>query len=195
MNEVPIPASDDVGQIIQRFEALYDVPAYVRRAQRVQLLYDQLVARCRKQRDEWLTMVRIRLGMLQALAGAWTALRPHVVDDDQLRLLAELAATLQPQLRVPVEPTSSARALRQALAELHDSIARFNQRWDAFLRGVDVTEVNEGRTGYNRYYVLEKECALRSSVVARHGFQPLPALTVEELFVVLPLLPVPQLAR
>jgi hypothetical protein len=53
--------------------------------------------------------------------------------------------------------------------------------------------VNGLREGYNRYYLLEKECALRSPRLARQGFVRLPAVTVDDLAAQLPPLPVPQL--
>jgi hypothetical protein len=62
-----------------------------------------------------------------------------------------------------------------------------------FLHTVNVTPVNELRAAYNRYYLLEKECALRSVRLARQGFRRLEPLTVEELALLLPLLPVPEL--
>jgi hypothetical protein len=62
-----------------------------------------------------------------------------------------------------------------------------------FLANVDLTAVNELREGYNRYYVLEKECAVRSARIARQGFTPLPPLTHDELMSQFPLLPVPRL--
>jgi hypothetical protein len=77
--------------------------------------------------------------------------------------------------------------------ELAESLERFNRRWLEFLRGVDVGPVNELRDGYNRYYLLEKECALRSPRLARQGFTRLEPLTVAELTALLPPLPVPQL--
>jgi hypothetical protein len=75
------------------------------------------------------------------------------------------------------------------LAELRESLELFNRRWDAFLPTLDLRHVNELRDGYNRYFVLEKECAVRSARVAREGFVPLSPLTVQELFRHLPLLP------
>jgi hypothetical protein len=51
------------------------------------------------------------------------------------------------------------------------------------------------RDGYNRYYLLEKECALRSARVAREGFVRLAPLTLDDIRKMLPLLPVPTLAR
>jgi hypothetical protein len=192
VDDLPILGRDE-HKIFKQILGQYDVPAYVRRARQVQDGYDQLIARCLRQRDEWLPLVRSRLGTLQALAGDWGKLRPCLADDDQVRTLAQLHADLEPRLRLPVEPTSSARHLRQALRELTDSLERFNRRWRTFLPSVDLTWINDLRAGYNRYYVLEKECAVRSARVARQGFQVLPRLTVEDLFAVLPPLPVPQL--
>ena len=57
---------------------------------------------------------------------------------------------------------------------------------------LDLSGINELRDGYNRYYVLEKEFAVRSARVARHGFVPLEPVTSGVLFELLPLLPVPR---
>jgi hypothetical protein len=179
--------------LLKTFEAQYDAPAYVRRARQVEDAWDGVLHRCRQQRDEWLVMVRTRLGLLRGLAGDWGPLGPWLADGDQVAVLEHLEALLQPRLRAPVEPTSSGRALRRALRELTDSLERFNRRWQAFLPGVDLTQVNELRDGYNRYYLLEKECAVRSARVARQGFRRLEPLTTEALAAVLPPLPVPRL--
>jgi len=96
---------------------------------------------------------------------------------------------------VAIEPTSSSRTLYRALRELTESIERFNRRWRELLQKVDLTKVNELREGYNRYYVLEKECALRSPRLARQGYSPLPPVTVEELRALLPPLAVPELRK
>ena len=74
-----------------------------------------------------------------------------------------------------------------------ESIRRFNGRWLEFLEKIDLTPVNELRASYNRYYLLEKECAMRSARLARQGFVRLSLLSVAELAVVLPALPVPHL--
>jgi hypothetical protein len=163
-------------RLFQEFAARYDVPAYVRRARRMQEAFDDLVARCRKQREEWLDMVRIHTRAARALAGptpdGWLAL-------------------LRSALDLPVAETvpASPRKLRQALCELQESVERFNCRWRRFLSEVDLTAVNELRDGYNRCYILEKECALRSARLARIGFQPMKPVTVEDLLALLPLLP------
>jgi hypothetical protein len=188
VDEVPILGRGDDRQIFNEFFAHYDAPAYVRRARKVQEAFDQLVDRCRRKRDEWLQMVRIRLGLLRALAGDWAALRSWL-GEGPIALLRRLEADLKPRLRVPVEPNTSERALRRALAELTESIERFNRRWLAFLSTVDLAPVNEVRDGYNRFYLLEKECAVRSPRLARQGFQRLEPLTTADLTAFLPPLP------
>jgi hypothetical protein len=183
----------DPDQAAKLVAGQYDAPAYARRGQQMQNALDALLAQCRRQREEWLDMVRLRLGVLQALAGAWSALRPFLADDAQVRILEQLAAELKPSLRLPVEATTSARRLGHALDELRGSLNRFNRRWPAYLATVDLTRVNQLIDGYNRYYVLEKECVVRSAPLARHGFTPHELLSVAGLTALMPQLPVPAL--
>jgi hypothetical protein len=191
VSDIPIPSREDGRQAFNEVLAHYDGPAYMRRARRVQGSYDQLLDECRRQRDEWLALVRIRLGRLRALAGAWDALLPHLADDGQLRLLEGLWADLNPHLRAPVAVNASPGALRKALCELNASIERFNGRWLAFVRGLDLTALNAERADYNRY-LLEKECAVRSPYIARAGYKPLEPLTADDVLAVLPVLPAPR---
>jgi hypothetical protein len=193
VSDIHIPSREDGRQAFNELLAQYDGPAYLRRARRVQAAYDQLLDQCRRQRDEWLAMVRVRLGTLRGLAGAWEALAPHLADEGQTRLLEELWAALDPHPRLPVEPTTSARALRAAVRELGESAQRFNRRWLAFVGGLDLTALNDERAKYNRYYLLEKECAVRSPYIARAGYKPLDPLTHEEVLAALPPLTVPAL--
>ena len=171
----------------------YDGPAFARRARHVENAYTILLESCRTQRDKLLKFVRIRLGLLHALAGDWTALRPFVADDDQLRILQDLFTALEPRLRINIDRVTSRRSLRRAFEELVESLATFNRRWDKCLAELDLTGVNALREGYNRWYVLEKEFAVRSPAVARQGFKPLPPLTADDIRAALPSLPIPRL--
>lgn len=193
MEEEIILARDETSEAFKQFLSRFDAPAYIRRARGVQAALEQLHEHCRRQRAEWSEMVRLRIGMIHALAGNWDNLRPLLADEEQLDILRYQLAALAATLRAPVEPTTSARVLRRALRELRDSLERFNQRWQTFLANVDLSTVNELREGYNRYYVLEKECAVRSARIARQGFTPLPPLTLAEIESQFPLLPVPRL--
>lgn len=188
MDDVSIPGSEAkearavLGQLGE--------PAFVRRGRLVQAAFEQVLARCRHQRREWLDMVRLRLGQLRCLAGGWDALGP-LLSRDEIAALAALHDELQPVLRLPTEPTTSLRSLRSALAELTESMSRFNRRWEEYLRAVDLRPVNDARADYNRFYVLEKECLVRSHAIARAGFRRLEPLTTPDLFAALPLLSVP----
>lgn len=191
MNDLPQLSSDD-DRLMKQLLGHYDVPAYVRRARRVQEGFDDLLARCRKQRDEWLELVRIRLGTLHALVQSWSALQPWLADERQVIVLQELHTLLKPQLRAPIEPTTSSWRLRRALRELQESLHRFNRRWQLYLEELDLSAVNAEREGFNRYYVLEKECAVRSAVLARQGFCRLTPITKEQIAAILPELPIPK---
>jgi hypothetical protein len=174
--------------------AQFDAPAYVRRARQVEQAYEELLALCRRHREECLGMVRLRIGLLRALAGEWESLRPLVADEGQVILLRDLHDLLSPQLRAPLEATSSPRELRRALAELQESIDRANRRWARFLDSLDLAPLNELRQNYNRYYLLEKECVVRSPRAARPGFRPLEILTRDHLAALFPPLPRPATA-
>lgn len=195
MDDLPALGRDDERHFFNQFAAHYAAPAYVRRAQQVQESLDRLLAQCRQQRDDWLQMVRVFLGLLRAHASDWAALLPCLADASQVEVLQQLHADLDPQPVRGVETTTSLRTLRQALRELCEGIERFNRRWRGYLQKVDLSQVNALREGYNRYYLLEKECAIRSARLARLGYHPLQPLTLDELAVHLPLLPVPQMKR
>jgi len=192
-DDILVLGGGEVQDGVKRFLARYDAPAYARRARRVEEALEQLLGRCRQQREEWLMMVRLHLGTLHGLAGGWDGLRPYLAGDEQTKVLQHLHETLQPRLQVAITPTSSARRLAAALRDLVFSLERFNRRWQDFLESVDLTPVNELRDGYNRYYLLEKECAMRSARLARQGYAPLLPLTLQSLLDLLPPLPVPRI--
>lgn len=193
MNDASSADRDHDGRVFQEVLGLYDAPAYVRRGRQVQEAFDGFLARCRRQRDEWLPLVRTRLALLHALAGDWKRLGPWLADEHEEDRLRGLYLSLRPQLRVQVTTTSSKRSLQRALRELVESVEHFNRRWLRFLRGLDLTPVNAAREAYNRYYLLEKECAVRSPRVASQYFHRLEPLTLDQVAALLPPLPVPRL--
>lgn len=186
-------SSDDTGTL-QQLAAIGGAPAFMVRAARTQEALERVLRPGRHQRGEWLQMVRLRLGTVHALAGDWPALRPLLADEQQLKLLQQLYADLQPCLKAPPAPTASQKILRRALLELLESLEYFNQRWRKYLHGVDLTHVNQAREKYNKYYLLEKECVVRSPALARREWRPLEPVAIADLFRWLPLLPVPVLA-
>lgn len=188
----PVARPDDDEQIVREMIGRWGAPAFMRRARRVEDSYQRLVDGLVKQRLELLAMVGLRLGQLLALAGDWTLLAEWVCPSD-LVALQELYLELQPRLRMPLTPTSSSRALRAALVELRESLEYFNARWQAILAGLDLAPLNAEREAYNRYYLLEKECALGSARIARAGFRPMPLLDRSVLSSMFPCLTVPRI--
>jgi hypothetical protein len=194
MENVALGGDMDARQL-NELASLFDAPAYIRRARAVHEALVMLLDRCRGRREEWLLMPRIRLGTLRAQAGTFDALSPWLATPAEVAVLESLEARIEPRLRVRPERTDSPGVLRRGLGRLVESVNRFNARWSAYLGKLDLRPVNELRDKYNRYYVLEKACSLRSDVLARQGFVPMPPLGVEEVLGHLPLLPVPKLAR
>src|SRR5262245_40628845 len=72
---------DPDGAIRGQILGLDGPPAFMRRARQVQDAQDAILERCRRQREEWLHMVRLRLATLAALAGDWQLLRGCLGDD------------------------------------------------------------------------------------------------------------------
>jgi hypothetical protein len=191
MDDIPILGHGEDQRLFKQFLATYDAPAYVRRARQVQEAFDQVIARGQRQRDEWLFMVRLRLGLFHGLAGDFATLAPCLANTEQVQILRDLIAMLKPRLRTSVQPTASARILKRSLCQFVGSVERFNRRWHAYLSTIDLRQVNALREAYNRYYLVEKECALRSIRLARQGYEPLAPLTVADVAAILPTLPVP----
>lgn len=178
MEDILIPTRNDPQ--FQYVVAQFGGPAFMRRAQRAENALADLLQHLRDARHELLAMVRLRLGQLHALAGGWGQLARFVAAES-LTELRRLFDELNPHLRVPIEPATNAGTIRAALADLQESINRFNGRWREMLATTDLSEVNRRRDEYNRWYVLEKECFVGSAKIARQGFRQLEMVTVAEL--------------
>jgi hypothetical protein len=184
------PASEDDRQLFQKLLGLYDAPAFVRRVRRLEDAERILADHLRRKRDEYLKMVRLRVGQLRALAGNWDSLG-SLLQPESIVALHALHEELRPELRMPLAPTRSLRALSAPLAELEESIAVFNLRWQKYVADFDIAPINALREGYNKHYLIEKECAVGNPRVARIGFRRREPLTHAELFEQFPLLVMP----
>ncbi len=188
VEELPFLGQECDNRLVQQFIAQGGAPAFLNRAAQVQAAWHDVLNKCRRQRDQWLVMVRLNLAIIRSLAGEWRQLRCWL-DEAHLTALQDLYETLQPELRGTMEATTSPHRLRRALVELAESIERFNQRWRRFLAEVDLQPINLLRDKYNQYYLLEKECIVGSPALARRGFEPLAPLTLADLEDALPYLP------
>jgi hypothetical protein len=172
--------------------AQYDAPAYVRRARGVEAALENLLERGRRQRREWLFGVRLNLGFLRPSVRSWTDLRPLLADDQQVEILEQLHSEAgDPE--APMTGPADNRGRRRALVRLRGSVERFNRRWLAYVDKLDLGDLNRLRDGYNRYYLLEKECAVGPARLLPQLFRKLPPLTHADVLAELPPLPIPRM--
>ena len=173
---------------IRELLGLFDVPAFARRGQDVEHSRFRLRHRLEQVRSGMLDMVRLRLKQWAAACpGPDLALTIFRARIDDLWLLA----------RVPAPPwarsAESPRRLRVIGRDLITSVERFNRRWNTHLSGIDLEPLNGQIRNYNKYYVLEKECVLKSTRLAARNFVPKVAVTMDDLRAEHPTLPVPEL--
>jgi len=184
--------SDERGHaLFEKDVPLIDAPAFVRRARQVEAASTALVENCARERMRLLEMPRMRLARLFALAPGDSDPSFLYCDHEDFKYLQRLHHEWQPRLIVPLSPARTATELKRAIAELGASFERFNRRWLKLLNDIDLSLINRLREDYNRFYLLEKECALRSTRIARDGFHPLEPVTMQSLLAEFPLLMVP----
>jgi len=183
-------AEEDPSREVGGILAAFDAPAFVRRARQVEDAWTMLLDRCRFEQKRLLELPRMRLGRLMALAVP-RSLLADLIPVAELQRLEQLHSEWNPQLRSIVKPSRSGKELAVPLSDLARSFERFNRRWSKFLNELELEPINRLRRNYNRFYLLEKECALFSSRIAHDGFVPLQAISTDDLFAEFPLLPVP----
>jgi hypothetical protein len=169
----------------------FDAPAFVRRARGVEDAWGTLLDGCRGERRRLLEMPRMRLARFFALGQFSRQIPLSICNTDDLTYLRGLHQEWKPQLRAVVRAARSTAELERAKDDLARSFRRFNERWSKYLHEFDLAPINRLRDGYNRFYLLEKECALWSSRIAQQGFQPLKFATVADLFEEFPVLRIP----
>jgi hypothetical protein len=180
---VPFEAGDPE---MRELLGLFDAPAFARRALDLEYSLARLRARCQRQRDEMLGMVRLRLRQwAQAVTGpdAWVGNFDAPVDS-----LWPLSGAEPPVWAAQSASSSRQRAAARALVA---SLLRFNNRWSRFLTELDFSYINNLIEQYNRYYVFEKECCVGSARIAAQHFRPKETVSRERLLAEFPPLPVP----
>lgn len=171
----------------QTLLGLFDTPAYVKRALAMQAALASFERQCQSRRYEWQEGVRMRLRSWNAAS----ALKPAFAGSlgariiEQIRELNEQLLADEPATSSWAKPMSASAAWKDLL----ESVERFNQRWSKFAEAIDASHVNRLIDGYNRHYVIEKEFAIRSSILAQRGFQPLAMVTPIWILDRFPLLP------
>jgi hypothetical protein len=187
-NQPSWPAGNsDAEADVKDLLGLFDVPAFARRGQDLEFAVRRLHDRCRAARESMLDMVRMRLGQWStAVTGpaAWKLVFARSIEP-----LWTLSGAKPPHWANQAAPI---RRQKLIAGHLQSSVLRFNRRWTQYLGRLNLDPTNQLIDQYNRYYVLEKECAMGSPRLALRHFSPVPLLTTESLLHDHPCLPVPE---
>jgi hypothetical protein len=184
----PPTLNADIETEVKELMGLFDLPAFARRGQDLEIVLRRLHERCRRTRGEMLDMVRLRLRQWsRAVDGptAWSG-----VFNRSIEPLWPLAEAEEPAWADSLAPI---RRRRLIASDLKSAVLRFNRRWTQFLERLNLEPANAVISQYNRYYVLEKECVMGSPRLAARHFTSVPQLTTEMLANDHPTLPVPDL--
>lgn len=162
---------------------MFDVPAFARRGQELEFTLSRLHERLVRERNSMLDMVRVRIRQWSRVA----------VSPDDGRTVHKIAVSewlVESGAEAPVWSATQGPDRKRSVAakELVASVERFNRRWSRFLDELPVDRFNAMIDGYNRYYLLEKECAFGSARLAARSFRPHERLTPEVLRGMHPLL-------
>jgi hypothetical protein len=184
----PPTLNADIETEVKEMMGLFDLPAFARRGQDLEITLKRLHERCRNARGQLLDMVQLRLRQWsRAVTGpdAWSCAFTHSIEP-----LWPLAGAEQPRWAEVPAP----RSRRLSIAgDLNAAVLRFNRRWRQFLERLNLEPTNALIDQYNRYYLLEKECVMGSARLAARHFQPVTELTPMTLLNDHPTLPVPEL--
>jgi hypothetical protein len=188
MERSPPTLNADFETELKEMMGLFDVPAFARRGQHLEITLRNLHDRCRRARGQLLDMVQLRLRQWsRAVTGPdeWSTVFTCPIEP-----LWPLAAAERPTW---AEFPASIRRQRIIAGDLIAAVLRFNRRWPRFLEQLNLDPANTVIDQYNRYYVLEKECAMGSARLAARHFQPVHLITTSRLLDDHPPLPVPEL--
>lgn len=192
--------SDEERHLFQQIIASFDTPAYMRRARDVEAAWNEILLRCQLQYEDLLEIPKLRLAqlhtLLQGQIETLCTLTGYAVTTCHTQQLQDLFLEWQPKLQSrpagnqqPLSTDNSRPKQMIAARQLSQSFQRFNFRWNNYVAGIDLTEVNRLRSNYNEYYLLEKECVVHSANIARIGYEPLNMATMADITKRWPMLP------
>ena len=167
----------------------FDAPSYVRRGLEVEQSWRDLLGALGRVRRQSLEPLGRRMAWMKSRAGEWRRLAGD--DDRALEALAALEQMVPGILRYPPGRAWWIALPRLEYRRWNRDLEAFNEFWLKTVEMADLAPVNRRREAYNRWYLLEKECALGSARLAMAGYQPLVPLTCSDIIARLPCLPVP----
>jgi hypothetical protein len=171
---------------------LGDPPAYLRRGMSVEDAETRVVKTCEAARDEMLYPVKLRLRFWNRLLRD----RPRVrkaTTSDAMEYAADLGRRVfgLKESTISIAPAGWSMFAGRQWRALGAAVEEFNANWRRYLETLPLDDLHRTIDGYNRYYVLEKECAVRSIRTAIRGFIPKEKPTWADFLARFPPLPTP----
>ena len=170
--------------------ASFDTPAYVRRGLTVETEWNALADKLHRTWKDWTVPVGRLCSQLRHQAGGLDAFGPWLASPEDLDRLRQLDQRLDHKLKYPPGKAFWHWPLKGSLRRLARMAADLNHAWARHLETQDLEPLNRSREQYNRWYLLEKECAMRSTRLAAGGFEPFPRVGPGDLIKLFPPLPV-----
>lgn len=163
--------------------ALGELPAYVQRARRTEDAVAAAFREASRTREEMLSFVCLRLRQYLDSVPGPDPIHPTV------RKIHEAVRELSTFKELRSRPARRS-ASRVALGRLGASVARFNRRFRRFIEeDAPLDRANREIDGFNRYYPLERQAAIRHVPLDKLTLEAKTPLTREDLIRELPLLP------
>jgi hypothetical protein len=171
---------------------LCEPPAFLRRGMRVDDAEARVDKQCETARLQMLFAVRLRLRSWNRLVHDHPAIRERMslAAAESVAEIGRTAFLPREAIMIPGPAGWRFLAMRHWRA-LVLAVEEFNANWKRFLEAFPLDDLHRVIDDYNRYYVLEKECAVRSFHTARRGFTPRKKTAVSDLLERFPPLPAP----
>ena len=162
--------------------AALGVPAFVRRANALEEAQSTLHDRIRAERSRRLRFLHAAAREIESSRRAGAVLPPGIA-----AALDEIISDPRFRPGAPAQSALSPRRVAIKAGRLRRRILDFNARWLHYVAAVSLEEVRSLQMGYNRWYPLEREFALRG---VRMSFTPIRLLDPEDLIRMHPGLPI-----
>lgn len=166
-----------------------EIPAFVRRGLELDSMLQGVDDRCRRNRRKLLEMVYVRLRQWAKLATG-----PNDHRDAFRTSIADLWRSSEAEAPDWAAVAASSRRRKAAAHDLISSVERFNGRWVEFVDRLDLRLTNEVIEDYNRFYLVEKECAVGSARLAAMHFKTVAKIDASMIMAKFPPLPLPEAA-
>jgi hypothetical protein len=123
----------------------------------------------------------------------WSLLAGYLDDEAEVAYFEELYKDWKALLGSRIGSTNPWSGIRRIVGDFFDAVNRFNAKWQIFLQGINLEDVNSLRRDYNALYPVEKACAFDCEDIGRLGFTPLDPVTYEQISAAFPPLAIPKL--